>query len=756
MRDAQESAEGSNPHDHYWALDAGETLIAHLYRRRKEFYSVLEETGLQARISRNYDYLTGQFFKDVTDTRGKAIKRVEKTGTSLLAINEFRPLLTTIGILVTENPPAWDCLATAASHEAIQQTIHGNDLLDHEMDGPHHTEEFLRQSVEDALWATAGYDFCFWDKHKGPEIAGDLSTGQVVHEGDVSHENPSFYDVIYPFEFPWRAKEWVCVYRKENKWDLLAEHPEAREEILAAAPSEEARGIPASFERIGIEGLSSDQVEVGYFFHLKTSSVRRGRKVRFVAGKILEDSLPSVWGEDAVPDDPNTLNVWSGPEEGQEPAGEPAGAAGEPPPSDDDPDVGWPFPLPVHRIIPSKYPLSSFGYTIAFDLQGPQEAMNAEISTILNNHKNHGILRVWQQQGDTPNVEQFDSGASVLIQSKVPPQTLDLMKPMPEGIQMVELLRSIATAISGMNEVARGQQTDKATSGVALALIDQKAQQAASTLIANWYQLLADVGTAVLLYYKAYAHTTRVMPVIGANSRTAMIEWTSGSLSSIERVAVKAANPLSRTLSGRFELAKFLSEGGYVKNTQEIITVLNTGSYKPLMRAEMSELSIIHDENERLLRGEPVRVSPLDDHGLHLTEQHAILDSTELRQDPVIGAGCVTHLMQHVKMAKDPGIQELQLALGRTIPQVLLPPPPPQMGAGGPPGAPPGAPPGGAGAGRRPSPKLLGGPAGAMVPGLEPTGNKPEGMPRLSGTTPAGESLRDAKTRGRIAKKEAV
>lgn len=699
------------PTDHYWALEDGKSVARCLHQKRGDFFQFLTDSGLQEKIRRSWNYFYGNWNALPSAPGEMAIKMDNRTGNVHLGINEFRALVSQLAILVTENPPAWDTIARNSSHRALQQTIIGNDLLDYEMEGPHNVEERLRDSVEDALIFTAGYVWTRWEEGYGKEIGADLE-GNIAYEGDLCHSTPNYYQVLWPWDRPWRDKEWICVWKDENLWDLCARYPKQREELLAARDSKPQYG-PDGFKQIGARPPNCDTVECGYFYHLKKPALPYGRRITFAGEVVLEDTYK----------DPG--NVMGG--YGEEAGGiGVAGAALVWENLDQPEPEGWDQMLPVSRVIPSRFLLSSLGYSIAFDLQAFNEALNGEISTILNNHKNFGMLRVWVNIADEINHEPLDEG-SVLVKSQTQPVTLDLAKPLPEGFEMIQTLRALGEAVSGVNAVSRGIPSDKASSGVALALVDQKAQQAASAFIASYYQHLCDVGSITLENYQHHALEPRTLAATSGSNRTAIKEFSSGDLDLIDRVAVKAGNPLSRTLSGRFELAKFLAENDLVKNKEELITVLETGQYKPLLRAESAELAIVHDENERLFRGEPVRVSPLDNHVLHIREHHASMDSTELREDGTIGLGITTHIQQHIEMLRVPKIAEMQLILGYEVPQFLMQsaapegaplPPGGDGGAGGP------APPGGGGGPPKPLPP-------GLAAALEPEGNAPGTQPHI-------------------------
>lgn len=718
----------SIPTDRYWALDSGPKVCCYLEQKRKEYYDFLLSSGFQEKIRRNWNYYHGQFSRLPAANGEMAIKINPESGNLHLALNEFGPLVRQLAILTTENPPAWDTMAREASHSAIQQTILGNDILDYEMDGPHHCEEHARSTVEDAYVFTAGYTWSRWESDRGKEV-GAIFGEPAEYEGDLRHSNPNFYQVIYPFERPWRDKEWVWILNDENVWDLVAQFPKLRDKILSHWRKGDHED-PQGFQKIGAKPKCSDSIEVGYFYHSKRPCLPWGRRIRSVGDCPLEDTYKSeqkVWdmgyGEaspEEAPEEASPVSLILDDLEKPEPE-------------------GWDLLLPIHRVIPSRYLLTSLGWTVAFDLQGFNEALNGEVSTILSNHKNFAQIRIWSHISDETEPEVIDEGC-VLVKSNQKPEALNFAQPIPEAFELVNLLRAIGEAISGVNAVARGIPTEKASSGVALALIDQKAQQAASFGIANFFQFLCDWGTAILQIYQKHALSPRAIAATSGNTRTAIKTFTAGDLDLIERVSVKTGNPLSRTIAGRFELAKFLVESQLVTNKEEILTVLATGNYKPLVRAEMSELAIISDENERLARGEPVRASPFDNIPLHIREHHAYLDSTELRQG-AIGERFVAHLENHLDMLRDPAILEKQLLLGFTIPPqmlAVLQPPPPPPGAPGAEGGPPAGPedlemPPEAPA--LPPPALNGNggapPPRALSPELEPAGGPAESVPTL-------------------------
>lgn len=208
----------------------------------------------------------------------------------------------------------------------------------------------------------------------------------------------------------------------------------------------------------------------------------------------------------------------------------------------------------------------------------------------------------------------------------------------------------------------------------------------ASQAVANYYQLLTDVGGATLKLLQRNALTPRVAAVAGVNQRTNLQVFSAQDLDQIELVRVVPGNPILRTLAGREYVASKLMAANLVTK-EEFFTVLSTGELRPLTRSVESQLDVIHDENEVLLGGglEDPMPQPLihDDHVTHIKEHTSLLDSTEMRTHPIITPRVLAHVKQHMELMFTPAAQEFAMLFG--YPPAMAP-----MGmAAGPPGGAP-------------------------------------------------------------------
>lgn len=615
----------ANPKDHYWALDPPEKLAKHLTWRRDDFWSFLHQSRFYERVMRNWQYYHGLYFDGKWDT-GMELKIAGPQKEKLLiACNHFRAAIQMLINYTTQNRPAWDCRAMNSDSRSLRQAEIGNQVLDYVMEAKG-CEEHLHRVCEHAIVLTTGYIRAVWDQYAGKEIDGDPMTGELMYEGDVVIDTPTIFDVIFDYSVKhWKENKWVLVRSRKSKWELCERYFDKREQILEAVESEEERDLHY-FTQVGAIRPNSDMVDYWEFYHLNSPELPGGRRFCFLG--------PDLWLEDQDYDIPG---------------------------------------LPIHRLVPSEYLLTPLGYSPGFDLQGPQEALNAELSTILTNHAALGPTKIWFKQGDTINYAALETGVKV-IQSDQEPKPINFTQTPAEFFEMVKILEKENEMLSGINSVAKGQPEASLRSGTALALIDQKAMQFASPLIQGYYTILSDFGTGILLNYKRHADSPRFLYIAGRNKRVHMKAFSGEELSLVDRVVVQAGNPLQRTIAGRTAIAEQLLTTGLIKTPEEYLTVLNTGELKPLTEATDSEVTLCQEENEALRDGLPARAFITNNHALHIKKHQAIFDSPDMYADTNLVLLVQSHIMEHVQLMMDPMSQMIGTILGYPNPLMMMMP----------------------------------------------------------------------------------
>lgn len=623
----------------YWAReDDPELVVSGVRDKIAEYTETLRNTRMIKRIMRSWRYYHGIYFKGSieSDTEIKALgEQEELVG---IAVNDFRSLIQQIVTMVTKNRPAFDVRAVNSDLAALHQSRDGKAVLEtylRDKGG----ENFLKTAVEHAMIFNVGYTATIWDSSAGDPFNADPETGKVMKSGDVRYFNPTIFDLAYDVtRRSNREWQWVAIRDRVNKYDLATRHPDLEEEIVMRDEDESDKSF-FSF-KVGNEA-KSDCVDVWTLYHVSSDALEEGRQLSFVGDEVLDD----------------------GPFQYEE--------------------------LPVDRCTSGELLLTCFGYSTALDMQGPQEALNAEVSTICTNHKSFGVGNIWMQEGDEPKQVTLPGGLNVVI-SQTKPEFLNFAATPPEIFKFADTLAGYLERLSGVNSVRRGQPEGalRGGSGAAFALLDAKAVEANAGIINSYAQMLEGVGTKTLRLLNHFPGHPRVMAVIGKHKRAYHVTVQKDSFKLIDRVIVQVGNPLMNTSSGRMAIADILIQQKRI-TTEEYITFLNTGEVEPMFEAAMAQLSLVREENEAMLDGRmDIKVLAIDDHKLHIKEHAALLNTTEARNDQGLVSLVLAHVMQHIQALQIPAVQMHQIVLGYelSLPAMAGNVMPQTAQAGGPPG----------------------------------------------------------------------
>lgn len=611
---------GPNKPFKYWATETDTRgLVGHCQDRVYDFKEVLKRTNLVNRVKRSWAYYHNLYYQQADVWNDKELVSLGEQGEKVgAAFNHYRSLMQSILTIVTGEQPAFDCLAVNSDIESLHQAQVGEDILEYYMSTG--LEAKLRRAAEHAAVMTAGYVVVEWNDQIGEEVDGDPDTGEIFFEGDVDVWNANIFDVVYDYnQHDWSRQQWCLARKFVNKWDLIDQFPSKKERILAVESDGDSEW---QWNGSRLASDTSDAVPVWKFWHISTVAMPGGVEFMFI-----ED----------------------------EPLGKPR-------------DFNYKR-LPIHRIMPAETLLTSFGYTPGFDLQGPQEALNAEMSSILTNHRAFGINRIWVDSQSNIDHRMLTDDLA-LVQSDTPPQVLQLAHTAGELYKMSEVLEKEMMFLSGINQTFRGSPEASLKSGTALALIDAKATQYQMLFMSSWKTFIEQVGTSVIetLQLRPNRAYDRVYSIAGRAKKHQLKSFTPESISKIQRVIVRSSSALMKTLSGRLEMATVMLQNNLIKTPEQMLTVIESGQIDALTESETAQISLIRSENTSLMEGGRAQASILDDHVLHVREHSAVANSPEIRQNQPVMSSLHAHVMEHMQMLNDPGSQAWQVVLGYQAP----------------------------------------------------------------------------------------
>jgi hypothetical protein len=123
----------------------------------------------------------------------------------------------------------------------------------------------------------------------------------------------------------------------------------------------------------------------------------------------------------------------------------------------------------------------------------------------------------------------------------------------------------------------------------------------------------------------------------------------SASLESITRIRVNLGNPLSRTVSGRVEIATQLLKISGI-TTADYMSILLTGDLPKKLHQKASEDMLISSENEMMGQGEAPIMSAIDNHIAHIIGHKLLVANPFVRKDTKLLALIFDHITEHESM----------------------------------------------------------------------------------------------------------
>lgn len=681
--------------DYYWAAAPLSELPDIVAEKARAFWSRLDSDGrldLWRRLERSYYGLdgTGGWANSAAVTfSGDSGENV------MLRVNEFRSIVRGIAALVTAERPAFVAQALSGDAASLDAAplCEGIVTSYYEQRG---LEDVTQETARYAILLGEGYTHLRWDPFAGRTYA--RGTRPVYEGGEpvVDVEERRSVDpmtgeerverIDVPRMEPWPEREgdivpcalgplqvvrdldasgdmqWAIVAHREDVWTLAARYPELRERILAlrGSPLWPRRLWASIVEEQPADELSGEVVTVWYLYHLPSDTMPDGR-------------YALVCGDVVLYDGPLPMRC-----------------------------------LPIVPLIPERQNDTAQGDTPVADLLCLQEVYDMAWSALLTPIDALGVQNVAVPEGQDIGVEQLSRGLQLLRYVPNPaakdggaPTPLQLLQTPEELWKLLEIIPQTMQRLSGINSVTRGAPDPQIKSGNFAALVSAQAQAYNGPLSRGIMRHHERVGTAILETLRTYATTKRVAEIGGHDRTTATREFVASDLS-IERVGLDVANPLTRQMAGRLEVAQMLlSQPGMIQSPEQFLQLLATGRIEPMYRAQQSQLTLIRRENEMLADGKVPPVAIIDRHDLHMAEHAAVINDPDLRaRRPDVMQAVLEHLMQHVSQA---GVihtlPALALATGQRIPPAMAapmpmpgaPPGPPQAG---PPAPPPQGPPG--------------------------------------------------------------
>lgn len=585
-----------------WVTKSGDELVSELMKKVESYEKYLQNSGILAELKDSYTTFYGNSQIGDAGSQGEL---------KLISINHYSALIRNLVSMVTNQKPAWQPIAANSDSQSQASAILAGSLLDFYIKEKR-VDRLFRQSCLMVCFLREAFVGVTWDTTKGSIIhVGNPEEGILpIHEGDLNFSLYNLTDVISDWTKRESKDRWYIVREFKDRFDLISQFPEFENDFQKIDNNMSTRiGYNIDFKND-----ESNLVPFYTFYHESCASLPNGRMVQFVENKIITD-------------------------------------------------MNLPYPrIPIIKLSIEDTFDSAISHSPMMDVLPIQKGIDTMASMILTNNQAFGVQSIWSKKGNGLKVSEIASGLN-LIESESKPEPIQLTASSGESYRFLDMLIQQAQLLSGVSSVVRGD-APSGMSGSAMALLANQSLQFMNSLQSGYQAMIEDVGTLSLNILQTYANTTRVATLAGKNNNYLLKEWSAKDIAGIQRVTIDSGNSLSKTASGRLTIAQDLMAQGLIKDPKQYLMLLQTGNIEPLFEHETTQLIRIRKENELLSSGNiPIPIIS-DPHEIEIREHLSVLDSPESRENPNIVTAVLSHVQEHINLARSMPI-ELQAILGR-------------------------------------------------------------------------------------------
>lgn len=688
-----------NPMTYMWNMPTTH-CAQNLWDVIESYYNEMRRTGRLSLYRNSFmNFYAGWIY------RASMFKSGEQGELTRSFVNHHRNLLLHIKTQTTQNKVTFKSQVMNSSSKASKTTELANGLAEHYCeDEEYGVDSKAKQATEDVLVFAESSIVGLWNRFKGKPMVQDPTTGFIYRDGDMDYFNVTPMDqVINTCHQDRDAVQYRIIRRWVNKYDWAAMYPKFSSQVKNLADLESSYGT----KLVTLIHHDDQTIPVFYCFHAPTPAVPKGRLLIMADPTCIFEDGPLDQGE------------------------------GKP---------GYDH-IPVYDMIVNTMAGSPFGYSVGFDLIPQQQLYNEIYSALATNNINFATQCVMAPKGSNLHYQNLATGMSYIewdpkMGPNGKPEPLNLLSSKPESYQFLDRIQKNMEILAGIDSLSRGQPDVNVTSGQYAALVTTQSVVFNSGIQKAYARMLKQLMTGTIRTVRKNMIGSRVASIVGPTSEPVAQEFSKMELADIKAVNVDLTNPMLQTPAGKMNMADAMMKTGIIKDPQAYIQVYTEGDLPMLYNAQDSQLKLIKQENEELLKGKPFDCSVTDMHVTHILQHRAMIDTMDARLNPDAPHVVATlmHIQCHLvklaggvnpitRMAEGPINPVLAGIIGDpavppgTPSTVQLPPAAP-MGPGGP--VPPQA-----GGSPNPGPNQPGGPPGA--PSMPTQTTPPNGIGQPAG-----------------------
>lgn len=542
-----------------------------------------------------------------------------------------RSLTRQLVALVTKQKIAFNVLADNTKSEAIQTARLGNSLVKSTIRSQQ-LDVVYENMFEHSLLTGLGFLYAQWRTDKGEYYTRD-QFGVSHFKGEIEITAPSVDDVSFDPRIPDpRDWQWVKVRKIHNRWDLIAQFPNLKNELIKIPSIKEAKGKIFAFDEYSPS--DDDNIYVWTAYHKKTPALPEGRMIAYCSERAILMDGDNIYGE-----------------------------------------------LPIYVCRAEPMPGSSYGYPYFSNLIQTQEMLDNTISSIATNNSTFGVQNIKVDRAANIDVVQilgmnFMQYTSSDGSGKGGPEPLQLTQSAPESWKFIDVLKSYLLDLSHINSALRGDPPAGVTSGAAIATLTTTALESVASSSKAARDCLRRCMLGSVNAYKRMATVEREMDIGGYGNQAFSKSFKGSDLDGIRDIDIVEMNPIMQTMMGRKSEAESLLSKGLITNIKGYFSIIEGAPISELYENELSQEDLVKRENEALLNGEQILVVNIDDHPYHAMMHSMLLNDPKVRMSKQLNEAVLSHILWHYDEERK--IDPIFAAMVRTgkIPEGgMLPPP---------------------------------------------------------------------------------
>jgi len=526
---------------------------------------------------------------------------------------QARTMVRQMVTLVTKNPISVKCMAEVMDAEIMDAMKLGNAVAAQIVDTQRLNHK-KKQLAECAIVTGIAFTYTRLRTDKGDKDPILDEDGAVVMDGavDITFHTP--FDVYYDSTIPiWDDVPWVEVRTMKSRWDLIAQHPELTDEILAIPSAATVSGIKTWYER------ATQNDDMVYCFELYVRpcpAAPKGRMMMYSGEKCVYYDGYNAYGT-----------------------------------------------IPVEPMIPEQIMGSTLGYPQFTNLMACQEMYDNSISAISSNQAAFAVQNIAVPRSANVNVQEigvmrFTFYTPQNIPGGGKPEPLNLTASSPETFKYADMLKEQMMEMMNLNGALRGAPPSGASSGVAIATLSANALEFSTSIQESLDDCMSrTIKHAINCYIVFGPNVSRKVMMSGTNNQVQPREYTGEQLKSIAGVKISTQNPLMQTIAGRLEVGEKLLQmpkdlwGKYV-------SILEGQPLQKMYEDELTEDDLIEAENDELAKGTRVPCLITDDHPKHMQKHAAALSDPKIRLQGNMIQLFLAHIEEHYDLAlqQDPSL----------------------------------------------------------------------------------------------------